>query len=172
MSQPVNIPVSFGSYEILAAHAPLASSYLCVGVQEGECLQHVIDANPALERLALCDTWGREHGGTGRGNHDHIAARLAKAKFRGTVRYLDGPSADLIPSLDESFDLSYVDGSHAEADAYQDLLNVWPRTAWAMVVHDIRMSSVWAALTRFLDTIDAARMACAMGGHGTAVIYR
>lgn len=166
------IPVEWGSYEILTALAPDARSYLCVGVQEGECLEHVVRANPAIERLALCDTWGPEHGGTGRGTHDHIAARLARLGYCGSVAYLDGRSEDLVPTLTESFDLSYVDGDHSEEAAFVDLGNVWPRTSRAMVVHDIRMASVWSAFTRFCDSIKGASLACAMGGFGTAVAYR
>ena len=166
------IPVQWSSYEILAALAPRARSYLCVGVQEGECLGHVIAANPLIERLALCDTWGSQHGGTGRGNHDHIAERLMSARYGGAVHYLDGRSADLIPTLTETFDLSYVDGDHSEEAALVDMGTVWPRTRWAMVVHDIRMAQVWAALTRFLDGKTGATLACAMGGYGTAVVYR
>lgn len=166
------ITVEMGSYEVLAALAPRARSYLCVGVQEGECLGHVISANPAIRRLALCDTWGSHFGGTGRGSHDHIAARLAKAGWAGTVNYLDGDSRRLIPLLNETFDLSYVDGDHTEEAALEDMLNVWPRTLLAMVVHDIRTVPVWSALIRFLDGVPAATVSCAMGGFGTAVVWR
>lgn len=170
------LPVEWGSYEILSELAPHASSYLCIGVQEGVCLRHVLTANPSIRQLILCDTWGTAHGGSGRGNHDHISAMLRlDIRYRGDVLYLDGDSADLIPKLlpPDSVDLSYVDGDHAEEAALTDMVNVWPLTKKAMIVHDIRMPEVWAALTRFLDTVlSQCTVSIANGGTGTAVIWR
>ena len=168
---PLEIPVTWDSYEILAALAPGARSYLCVGVQEGECLGHVLRSNPKIERLALCDTWGPHHGGTNRGSHAHVEERLSRAGFGGSVIWLDGPSQSLVPTLDDTYDLSYVDGSHGEDDAFADFCNVWPRTSWAMVCHDIKMSPVSQALDRFLERFPSVSLHRALGGHGTAIVY-
>ena len=169
------LSVMLDSYAVLEALAPRAKSYLCVGVADGECLRHVIETNPLIERLTLCDTWGWEHGGTGRGSHDFVAAMLARHRFAGSVQFLDGRSQRLIPELpdDATFALSLVDGSHAENDEYTDLVNVWKRTSWALVVHDARMPQVWNAITRWLDHAPGARTAdYCNAGHGTLVVYR
>lgn len=168
----VELPARFGSYDVLAALAPAASSYLGIGVQEGVCVEHVVRTQPTVN-LTLCDTWGLTHGGTGRGSHAHIDRKLIALGHLGSVVYLDGASAELIPTLrGRSFDLAYVDGDHSEAAAMTDLLNTWPLVTGAMVVHDIRMATVWAALTRFLDTAGEASVRCCAGGHGTAVVFR
>ena len=109
------------SYDILRELARDASSYLCVGVQEGECLMNVVRAKPTLEKIALCDTWGPHHGGTNRGDHEHIARKLLELGFGGRILWLDGPSQTLIKTLFETFDLSYVDGDHAEQPAYEEI---------------------------------------------------
>lgn len=164
-------------YAILNELAIDAESYLGIGVQEGECVRNVVLANPTIA-LTLCDTWGRTHGGTGRGSHDHVAHMLLQMGHRGLTTYLDGKSQDLIPALhpSEEFDLIYVDGDHMEEPALEDLLNCWPRCQFAMVVHDVHMYPVWSALARFLahgdvDARDAQVMYC-NGGTGTAIVYR
>lgn len=170
-----DLDLTLESYGVLAELAPSARSYLCVGVSEGECLRHVVEANPLIERLALCDTWGREHGGTGRGSHGHIEEMLAKLRYRGHVSYFDGRSQILIPTLPQhqAYDLSYVDGSHVEEEEYADLVNVWPHTNKAMVVHDARQPQVWSAIGRWLDTVkDAYCAGYCNAGFGTLVVFR
>lgn len=161
-------------YDALAVLAPHAKWYLGVGVQEGGCVRAVVSANPHI-LLTLCDTWGLHHGGTGRGNHDHIDAMLKELGcLRGNVYYLDGPSQELIPTLTKQYDLSYVDGDHSEQAAFEDLINVWARTAGIMVVHDIYMPPVRAAMQRFLDTLDSppSHISTLSESTGTAVLYR
>ena len=163
--------ITANSYEILSHHARDAKSYLCVGVQEGECLMHVLRANPGIERIALCDTWGPHHGGTNRGNHDHIAAKLGQIGYSGVITWLDGPSQSLIPTVSERFDLTYVDGDHAEEPALADMMNVWPLTTKTMVVHDTLFPSVRSALLRF-SRVYPVSADLFMGGTGTAVVKR
>lgn len=160
-------------YDVLATLARGASSYLCIGVQEGRCLERVVESNPRLERLVLCDTWGPHHGGTNRGSHDHIERMLDELKFSGAVEYLDGPSGELIPGVSVPCDLSFVDGAHDEASAFTDLCNVWPLTAKTMVVHDVFMPSVQSAFERFLATLaELPTVTTFMQGTGTAVVQR
>lgn len=163
------------SYDVLAAEALRARTYLCVGVQEGNCLEHVLNANGSIKRLALCDTWGPHDGGTNRGSHDHIQALLERLGWSGEVVWLDGDSTKMIPTLPNSrdWDLSYVDGGHSEECAYADMVNVWPRTRLAMVVHDFRFPSVGEAVWRFLDwTSGIKNVQIAPKGTGTLVVYR
>jgi hypothetical protein len=173
-SQQFPSPLWWGSYELLAFHAGAARTYLGIGVQEGHCVRHVVEANPDIA-VTLCDTWGPHHGGTNRGSHAHVDVLLDAAGHRGVRQYLDGPSQTRLPQLgpEARFDLSYVDGAHEEAAAYADLTLVWPRTVQVMLVHDIRMPPVWSALTRWADTVEhEARITICLGGFGTAVVWR
>jgi hypothetical protein len=169
----IRLPQNWDSYDVLFALAREARSYLCVGVQDGECLRRVLNGGRP-SRLVLCDTWGREHGGTGRGSHAHIEALLAEHKFAGVVEWLDGRSQDLIPRLpaEPGFDLCYVDGSHAEADAFEDFKNCWPRTARWLVAHDIRQPAVWRAFGAAFEGERGVSIACSLFGFGTAVVER
>jgi hypothetical protein len=164
-------PQEMHVYDALEKLAPCAKSYLGIGVQEGVCVGRVVAANPDMESLVLCDTWGLHHGGTGRGNHAHIEEMLARAGYRGRVRFLDGLSQSLVPTLSESFDLSYVDGDHSEELALQDLRNAWERTRLAMVVHDTSMPPVAAALKRFMANCAGVTVDLS-GWTGTTVVYR
>lgn len=169
-------PAHYHVYEILGCLGDLVNSYLGVGVQEGECVAHVVANNPMLT-VSLCDTWGATHGGTNRGNADHVLMRLKRAGHRGAVQILTGYSQEIIPTLDPgaSFDLIYVDGDHSEQPALDDLRNCWPRCRWAMVVHDVHMFPVWSALTRFLaegSNAEEAQVVYCNAGTGTAVVYR
>jgi hypothetical protein len=166
-------------YEILSAQAKAAKSYFCIGVQEGGCLKHVLQANPSIEKIALCDTWGPYHGGSNRGSHDHIVVMLRQLEWEGEVVWLDGPSGELIPTLlgVHEFDLSYVDGAHDEASAYADLVNTWPLTRNALVLHDTNMPPVEAALQRFLLEMRDSRFTPSshvrsLFGTGTVVLIR
>lgn len=165
-------------YDILDRLAAQADTYLGIGVQEGECLRQGLlrdDSNREID-LTLCDTWGRQHGGTGRGSPAHIHVLLTELRHTGGVRILSGESQRLIPQLEPTpFDLIYVDGDHQEAPALDDLRNCWPRCRWAMVVHDVHMFPVWSALTRFLaegSNAAEAQVVYCNAGTGTAVVYR
>jgi hypothetical protein len=169
-------PETYGPYEILAALAPYARTYLGIGIQEGVCVQHVVRANPSID-LTLCDTWGLEHGGTGRGSHDHVVALLAAARHTGRVTFLDGPSQILVPALpDEAqFDLTYVDGAHNYEPALHDLLAAWPRTRGVMVVHDLAFPEVAQALQAWRAACDPDHRLVTQqipAGTGTLVVYR
>lgn len=162
-------------YQLLTNLARDAKSYFCIGVQEGNCLLNVIRANPDLEQLALCDTWGPHHGGTGRGTHDHIARLLASEKFVAPVEWLDGSSRDLVPRLvarGAQFDLTFVDGDHSFEGASIDLQNTWPLTRRVLVLHDTEMPPVQQALDAFLLGRDGIRTQRFTYGTGTTILYR
>ena len=157
-------------YDILRTLAVEADSYLGIGVQEGKCVENIVMANPKI-RLALCDTWGPHHGGTNRGSHGHIDEMLRNRRFEGTCLFLDGKSQELIPQLNDTFDLIFVDGDHLEQPAYEDLVNCWPICMEYMVVHDTHMPPVMAALKRFMSEYDA-KYSESQDGTGTWVIER
>ena len=137
-------------HDLLATLTPI-TSYLEIGVQEGNSLAAVVAANPGLSQITLCDEWGRAHGGTGRGSHAHIDARLASLGYTGRVTYLDGLSQRLIPTLKgQTFDLVHIDGDHSANAARTDLENIWPLAAHYIVVHDVFFMSVWEAASAWL----------------------
>ncbi len=162
-------------YDILAELARPMDSYLGIGVQEGNCVAGVVRANPNVN-LVLCDTWGPHSGGTNRGNHNHIVEMLKAVGHRGMCEFLDGDSKTLVPLLQTPVDLSFVDGSHGEEDAFTDLVNAWHLTKYVMVVHDMTTLSVMTAFARFITTIKGGSCATfhvAEGpGQGTVVLYR
>jgi len=172
---PTTCDRAWTNYAILAALAPLAQTYLGVGVQEGGCVEQVVQAHPTIN-LTLCDTWGPHHGGTNRGSHAHIDALLQRVGHRGSVTYLDGLSQDLIPALPLTrFDLTYVDGGHDTPTALSDLTHVWPRTGVVLVVHDVYFPGVWMALTCWLGLIPARELALLQivpAGTGTGILWR
>jgi hypothetical protein len=110
-------------------------TYLEIGVREGDSLKEVL-ANGSVERVVLCDTWGDEYGGTDKGSHDHI---LPLVKDVESVEFLDGDSKELIPQLDELFDIITVDGDHSLLGCLTDMENSWRLLAQggAMLVDDL-----------------------------------
>ena len=122
--------------------------YLEIGVQEGASLRAVVEASPQLEELVLCDTWGTECGGTGRGSNAHIEKLLKELGYTGRVIYLEGASQQLIPAFLQTqpplFDLVFVDRHHGEQEALTDLRNVWP-IANRLAVHDLVFPEVLRA---------------------------
>jgi hypothetical protein len=161
-------------HELLAELALEASTYLEVGVQDGHSLAAVVGANPAID-VVLCDTWGSEHGGTGKGSHAHIEERLNTLHHTGTRVYLDGYSRLLIPTLTQRFDLVHIDGDHSPEGCLADLRMCWPLTAVRMVVHDqILLVDVRNATFAFLPERSAefAHIFLSAADGGTLVITR
>ena len=128
-------------HEILAVLARTlpVRRYLEVGVQEGCSLWVVHEAaKRTLRHVALCDDWGREAGGSGRGDHDHITHMMRGLGYRGELFYLDGQSQDRVPSLRERrpeyrAELIHIDGDHRHPAVLEDLRNCWPICTGAMV---------------------------------------
>lgn len=160
---------------LLAFHAYGTRSYLEVGVQEGRSLRVVIDNCPTLEHLALCDTWGTESGGSGRGSSDHLQPILTLVQPNARISIHTGDSRAVLPELFDPFDLVHIDGGHSYEVALSDLVNGWRLCRSTMIVHDISFDEVWRAFQTFVSGTNAADIAaihCYFGGHGTAVILR
>lgn len=123
----------------LFSESKYLTSYLEVGVCEGDSLSAVLESAPALERLALCDTWGIEYGGSGRYGHDHIQAILDRCGYSGEVLWLDGRSQELLPLLDVEFSVVLIDGDHSMEGARMDLENGWRlvKPGGFLIFHDL-----------------------------------
>lgn len=160
---------------LLAALGRTVSSYLEIGVQEGRSLSAVISAR-TIERLALCDTWGNVEGGTNRGNHQHIVDLLHAHAYDGDVKFLDGPSTDLLPLLDadDVYDLVLVDADHTEQACYMDMALAWSHCGRIMVVHDFNHPPIQQAVLRVLSerASDVCSVVTFKEENGTAVIYK
>lgn len=161
--------------ELLAELARGIDSYLEVGVQEGESLRIVL-THGQPRSVVLCDTWGRESGGTGRGNADHILRMLREDRslFAPELTVLSEDSRTALPRLGGRFDLVHIDGGHSLDVAASDLRHGWRLCSGVMVVHDIEFTEgVWPAFFRFMqDMKDPCDLRCHFGGHGTAVLRR
>ncbi len=149
------------------------ASYLEVGVQEGGSLWTVLDVQPrTIQMLALCDTWGPEFGGTGRGSHVHIDQLLDRVQFNGFIQWFDMPSSMMWQELKHHYDLVLIDGDHSEDVTYEDLVKGWTLCDQVLIQHDIFMPEVAAALTRFLSEHPEVLVLRFTGDTGTAVLIR
>jgi hypothetical protein len=92
-------------------------SYLEIGVREGDSVAALLSVCK-LAFMVLCDDWGTNYGGSGRGSHRHVADMLSALGYAGAVKWIDGKS--------EEFDLILVDGDHSLEGALQDFHNCWP----------------------------------------------
>ena len=118
--------------------------YLEIGCREGDSLREVVLHAPALNRVVVCDFWGSDFGGTGRGSHDHIDRLLDELGFTGERVFLDGDSRETVPTIRGTpglrrFDLVLVDGDHSDDGARADLTNAWPlvQDRGTLLFHDI-----------------------------------
>jgi hypothetical protein len=130
--------------------------YLEIGTREGGSLYHVLTYGPFVSDCVIADNWSNESGGTGRGNHRHIAELLKEIEYSGRIKFLDGDSSKTIPLLEEyDFELSLVDGNHSLPALISDMNNVWERLSCGgvMVVDDLDHTShpgIRASVTEFL----------------------
>lgn len=128
-------------YAFLSEHCRdnLVLSYLEIGTRDGDSLRIVVENAPELQHVTVCDLWGTDYGGSGRGSHAHIDRLLAEMLCVGDVEYLDGDSRQTVPTIRRTFDLVLVDGDHSRDGAMADLENTWPLVApgGALAFHDI-----------------------------------
>ena len=173
---PEYLHPSFGRFphhQVLSRLGREASTYLEIGVQDGDSVVAVIQENLDLA-LTMCDTWGPHHGGTDRKSHDHVHQRLNQLGHRGKRVYLDGDSTKLIPTLVQGFDLVHIDGDHSYEGCKADLRNCWPLTERWLVIHDMFFGEVRNAVFQFLEwnMPDIATISMSAYDHGTMVIER
>ncbi|MHC4395655.1 MAG: class I SAM-dependent methyltransferase [Planctomycetota bacterium] len=138
------------------------TSYLEIGVSDGHTLFNVLSHFPDISDLVLSDNWTGNYGGTGRGNHNYIKAKLVESGFPlSSVTFLDGDSRTKIPEyfthhLDKKFDLGFIDGDHSAKGLLQDL-ECMIGHAHILVVHDIRHPSHLYLRDVFYDFYDTVR---------------
>lgn len=135
-------------------------SYLEIGVKDGDSLKATLLGHSNIRRLVLCDTWGGKYGGSGKGNHNHIQKFLERIYFDGEVKFLDGDSKYMIPTLNEKFDLILVDGDHSYKGAYTDLQNTWKllKDSGFLVFDDITHKDhiyLYECVMSFVKAVDA-----------------
>jgi len=119
------------------------TSFLEIGVQEGKSLRHALKSRPL--QLYLCDTWGKEYGGTGRGSHEHILKLIHEKEeqygVKHEVYYLDGSSHDLIKKLPDglNLDMVHIDGDHSYDGCMMDMVDSIRllKIGGLMLIHDV-----------------------------------
>lgn len=159
--------------ELLTRYALGTHTYLEVGVQEGRSLFYVCGVTH-IERMALCDSWGTDSGGSGRGDHAHIEVLIDgwnEETRPDSVTFLDGDSRELLPRFNETFELVHIDGGHSYEVALSDLCEGWRLCSHIMLVHDISFPEVWRAVCDFMSDKNFM-IECHFGGHGTAVLAK
>lgn len=77
--------------------------------------------------------------------------------FGNRARIIRGNSRDILPNLNEKFDVIRVDGDHSEEGAYQDIINasLLLNIGGQIVVDDMNYDSVRKAVARFLKENDS-----------------
>lgn len=167
-------------YDLLAdlARDEAITSFLEIGVSAGgSFLPTVKAALSTLRRVIGCDTWGATHGGKNLGSHKHIDAALDQMNYQGARVFLDGPSEMLVAEYAQhhpEVDLVHIDADHTERGALADLRASWPLVGRWLVVHDVFMPAVWAALARFSGEHagELDKFEISANGTGTAVLRR
>lgn len=161
-----------------AAEAFTVRSYLEIGCREGDSLREVVAHSKVLTRVVVCDEWGACYGGTGRGGHDHIDGLLNRLGYTGERLFLDGNSRQLVPTLQEQFDLVLVDGDHSCEGAVADLTNCWKlvHPGGQLVFHDIAHiahKELRELFGNFMDVQDdCGHRQENLEGHGLAVAWK
>lgn len=142
MNDYVSIKPAIEALELLGIK-PYVTRYTEIGVQEGNSLAYMLGEFPEIEQLVLCDTWGHVHGGTDRGNHDHITPILEN--YSGDTVFLDGDSQTLLPKYmqcnDMYFDIAFIDATHQAIQFWNDLSNLLLR-AGIIICHDMVMTGM------------------------------
>lgn len=93
-------------------------SYLEIGTQEGGSAKTAF-ATGMITHATLIDTWGKEYGGTNRGDSKHVITLLGEDAKRATI--ITGDSRKVLPTLREKFDLVFVDGDHSPEGCLSDM---------------------------------------------------
>ena len=163
-------------YGVLERLAPLASAYLEIGTKNGASLRAVLTANPDLARVVCCDTWQKRRRDRQPATHAHIEALLAEMGWTGDRGYLDGRSTELVPQLEETFDLILIDGGHSFETARDDLEHCFALATRFIVIDDIHLRPpVWTAVRDFCVTKGPAlwsTMLVTFSRHGQAILER
>jgi len=124
--------------DCVSKHFP--TSYLEIGVSDGRSLLTVLNASCGLvNRLALCDNWSDNCGGTNRGNHNHINSVLKSVNYQGKVTFYDGDSKETVPTINEKYDMSLIDGDRSSNGCLCDIENTWPliKDNGIMIIDDV-----------------------------------
>jgi hypothetical protein len=146
--------------------------YLEIGCRDGDSLREVVLHAPLLQRVVICDLWGSDYGGTGRGGHEHIDKLLDDLGYTGERVFLDGDSRETVPTIRWKFDLVLVDGDHSDEGARADLTNAWPLVAdgGTLLFHDILHPAhpgLMQVFTKFfLGADDCQSIRRVFDGHG------
>lgn len=114
------------------------ATYLEIGCCEGHSLYRIMETGLVSHAVAV-DTWGDQHGGTGRNSPAHVTELLGD--MMANVMLLTGDSKAILPAIRPRpfFDVIFVDGDHSAAGARADMDNSLPllNVGGFMVVDDI-----------------------------------
>lgn len=119
------------------------TAYLEIGVRRGRSLAMVAARAPQC-RIWACDLFIQNYGDMDNPGPDFVRAELQRLGFSGSLEFIVGDSAVVLPEYlrehpDLYFDLVTVDGDHSARGATADLLTVLPRVkvGGAVVFDDV-----------------------------------
>ena len=117
--------------------------YLEIGVRRGRSLAMLASRAPAC-RVVACDLFLQNYANMENPGPDFVTSELARVGFNGSIEFVIGDSAAVLPPYFEQhpdlfFDVITVDGDHTERGARIDLQNVLPRlkVGGALVFDDL-----------------------------------
>lgn len=74
-----------------------------------------------------------------------------RMSFYPNVVKVKGKSEDVIPQLQHKFDIIYIDGMHTYEAVRQDIINSYPKVAYALAGHDY--SDNWPGVVKAVDEL-------------------
>jgi hypothetical protein len=121
-----------------------AESYLEVGVLTCGSMVHAL-CSPHIKRIVGVDVFRSTYADGQYIKNKNVLEDIVKpeaAKFPSKdVQFYKGMSQEILPTINESFDIATVDGDHTEHGAATDLELVLPKVRRAIVMDDIRHQS-------------------------------
>lgn len=109
--------------------------YIEIGTLTGNSAEAVLKTGK-VHRAVLVDDFSLEWGGS-RQSKQKIEARLEP--FAGHFEVMEGDCRKVVPKINETFDIGFVDGDHAEESCRIDMANMLPllRPYGIMFIHDV-----------------------------------
>jgi predicted O-methyltransferase YrrM len=111
--------------------------YIEVGTHRGDSAMAVLGTGK-VRFAVLIDNFSNTHCGQSVASLKETKNRLKP--YEGIFEIMVGDSRNVLPSINEEFDIGFVDGDHTNGECQNDMVNMWSRIReeGIMFVDDIR----------------------------------